>query len=358
MEALIVPAPTYVLTYNGRDITADLTPYLLSVAYTDNLAGTESDSIDLHLEDVDGRWCDAWFPTKGDHINLRIGYLGEPLVDCGDFDVDEIELDGPPSQVRIRALAASVMKDLRTARAKAYENTTLAGIVRTVAARHKLNVIGDIEPIPIERVTQLQQEDLKFLKRLAAEYGYAFNVRGDKLTFYRLDALREASPILTLQAVDMARYTFRDRVKELPKKARVSHHKAAAKQVVAYEVVSDGQVVAKPSADSLNLNTRAENATQAHAKSKAALHRAQDEATTATITVWGNPSLVAGVSVDIEGFGQLSGRYQVAASRHELSRGSGYTTELELKRTKLGAKTDAKAKLKVATVENGKVVLK
>ena len=358
MEALNVPAPTFVLFYNGRDITVDLTPFLLSVTYTDNLAGTESDSLDLHLEDVDGRWCDAWFPTKGDRLNLRMGYQGEPLVDCGDFDIDEFELDGPPSQVRIRALAASVMKDLRTARAKAYENTTLAGIVKTVAARHKLNVIGDIEPIPIERVTQLQQEDLKFLKRLAGEYGYAFNVRGDRLTFYRLDALREASEILTLKPVDMARYTFRDRVKEQPKKARVSHHKADAKKVVAYEVASDGQVVAKPSADSLNLNTRAENPTQAHAKSKAALHRAQDEATTATITAWGNPRLVAGVSVGVEGFGRLSGRYQVAASRHELNRGGGYTTELELKRTKLGAKTDAKSKLKVATVENGKVVLK
>lgn len=358
MEALIVPAPTFVLTYNGRDITADLTPYQLSVTYTDNLAGTESDSIDLHLEDTDGRWCDAWYPTKGDRINLRMGYEGEALVDCGDFDIDEIELDGPPDQVRIRALAASVMKDLRTARAKAYENTTLAGIVKTVAARHKLNVIGDIEPIPIERVTQLQQEDLKFLKRLAAEYGYAFNVRGDKLTFYRLDALREANPVQTLTRGDMARFTFRDRVKELPKKARVSHHKAGAKQVVAYEVASEGQVVAKPSADSLNLNTRAENATQAHAKSKAALHRAQDEATTATITTWGTPKLVAGSTVGIEGFGKFDGRYQVASSRHELTRGNGYTTELELKRTKLGVKADAKARLKVATVVNGKVVLK
>jgi phage protein D len=358
VEALIVPSPTFVLTYNGRDITADLTPYQLSVTYTDNLAGTESDSLDLHLEDADGRWCDAWFPTKGDRINLRMGYEGRPLVDCGDFDIDEIELDGPPDQVRIRALAASVMKELRTAQGKAYEKTTLAGIVRTVAARHKLNVVGEIEPIAIERVTQLQQDDLKFLKRLATEYGYAFNVRGDKLTFHRLDALREAEPILTLARTDMARYTFRDRVKDMPKKAKVSHHKADSKQVVAYETDSDGKVVAKPSADTLKLNTRAESPAQAQAKSKAALHRAQDEATTATISMEGDPRLVAGVAIGITTFGKLDGNYQIAASRHELSRASGYTTELELKRTKLGAKTDAKSKLKVATLENGKVVLK
>jgi len=355
-QALLVPAPSFVITYNGHNVTADLTPYLLSLTYTDNLAGTESDSLELQLEDVDGRWWDDWYPSKGDRINLRMGYVEEASVDCGDFDVDEISIKGPPAEVRIRALAASVMKELRTARDKGYEKTTLAGIVHAVAARHKLNVVGEIEPIAVERVTQLQQHDLGFLKRLVSEYGCAFNVRGDKLTFHRLDALREAAAVLTLTPADLAQYDFRDRVKEMPKKARVSHHSTDAKQVVAYELDSEGAVVAKPSADSLKLNTRAENHGQAHAKSKAALHKAQDGATTATMTLWGNPRLVAGVTVQLEGFGKLGGRYQVAASRHELSRSNGYTTELEIQRTKLGAKT-GKRKLKVARIVNGEVVL-
>ena len=49
METLTVPVPTFVLTYNKRDITADLTPFKLSVSYTDNLDGDESDSIELSL---------------------------------------------------------------------------------------------------------------------------------------------------------------------------------------------------------------------------------------------------------------------------------------------------------------------
>ncbi len=45
METLTVPVPTFVLTYNKRDITADLTPFKLSVSYTDNLDGDESDNL-------------------------------------------------------------------------------------------------------------------------------------------------------------------------------------------------------------------------------------------------------------------------------------------------------------------------
>ena len=47
-------------------------------------------------------------------------------------------------------------------------------IVRTIAARYGLSVIGSIENITIGRVTQHREKDLTFLARLADEYGYAF----------------------------------------------------------------------------------------------------------------------------------------------------------------------------------------
>ena len=128
---------------------------------------------------------------------------------------------------------------------------------------------------------------------------------------------------------------------------------------MAYDVDTNGQVVSKPSADSLKLNTRAESPEQAQAKAKAAINHANDEATTATLNLWGNPKLEAGINVELEGFGKLSGRYQVAKSRHDLSRGSGYTTEIEVRRVEIKADKNSKTKkLKVADVENGKVVLK
>lgn len=361
METLTVAAPTFVLTYNGRDITADLSPFKTSVTYIDNLDGDEADSLELALEDTDGIWWEAWYPEKGDKIRLWIGYEGHELVPCGDFEVDEIELTGPPAQACIRALAAGITKALRTHQGRAYEDTTLASLVAAVAARHKLTVVGEIQPIPIRRVTQLHEEDLKFLKRVAREYGYAFNVRGDKLTFYRMDALRAAPTVTQIRLADLATYRFRDKVKGTPSRAKVAYHDPKTKRIMVAEVASDGSVVTQPSADTLKLNARVESQEQAVAKAMAAIARTDDEATTATLTVWGNPRLVAGANVELLGVGKLSGRYQITRSTHTLERGGGYGTEIEARRTKTAltaTRSGKTGKLKVASVENGKVVLK
>lgn len=39
-----------IVTYNGKDISADLQQYLKSVSYTDNMSG-EADDLQLTLED-------------------------------------------------------------------------------------------------------------------------------------------------------------------------------------------------------------------------------------------------------------------------------------------------------------------
>ena len=358
MDALIVPAPVFTVAYKMRDITAWLTPFLLSVSWTSDLDGDEADSVEISLEDSDGRWLGGWYPVKGDEIAVHIGYLGDALVPCGAFEIDEIGIDGPPTVVQIKALAAGVTKPLRTHEGQAYEDTSLAGIVREVAGRHGLTVVGDIEDIPIRRTTQMHEQDIKFLKRLAREYGYAFNVRGKKLTFTALEHLRSGKAVRVLRPGNLTRYAFRDRIKDTPKSASAKYLDPKTKKLVEFEVGSEADVVPTTSADTLRLNSRAESAAQARAKSKAALRRAQDQATVCNCTLPGQPGLVAGVNVEVADFGRLSGVYQVWRSVHRIDRSGGYVTELELRRVKAGAAATNQNKMKVATLEGGKVVLK
>jgi len=35
-------------------------------------------------------------PSKGDTLRLYIGYEGEQLLNCGIFEIDEIEYETPP----------------------------------------------------------------------------------------------------------------------------------------------------------------------------------------------------------------------------------------------------------------------
>ena len=72
MEALNpVPVPAFELSYNGRAITQDIAPYVMSATYTDHLTG-EADSLDIELEDTDGRWLDRWYPEKGASLRSLI----------------------------------------------------------------------------------------------------------------------------------------------------------------------------------------------------------------------------------------------------------------------------------------------
>lgn len=133
--------PAFTLWYQQKDITNDIAPYVTSVTYTDSIKN-ESDSIEIRLDDTDGRWIDKWYPGTGDTLSLKLGYLGEMLFDCGTFSIDEIEVSAPPSQVMIRGVATSVNRALRTKSSRGFEDTTLAAIATRIAKKHQLMLVG------------------------------------------------------------------------------------------------------------------------------------------------------------------------------------------------------------------------
>ena len=51
----------------------------------------------------------------------------------------------------------------------------------------------------------------------------------------------------------------------------------------------------------------------------------------ATFTFPGNPALVAGVTVELKGWGAFDGKYIITQAVHTVS-GSGYTTQIKLRR--------------------------
>jgi uncharacterized protein len=342
MEATVL-VPAYQLRYEGKDITHELAPHVISLCYSDALEG-ESDSLEITLEDVARNWVGAWFPTYGDRIHAQLGYQDGLMLPCGEFEVDELDLDGPPDVVRLRALGAGVKRSYRTNKGRTYENTTLDAIAKEIAARVGLQVVGTIETIPIRHATQLFERDLAFLTRLAREYGYAFSVKGAKLVFYRTATLKAQEPVLTIPRGAAKRYAFRDKVKQVYSASTVKVWNPRTKRSVTRKVadgtqLTDRNTVANAatraaSGDELNLNVNAENETQAQTKARAALERANEDQTSASLTLFGEPRIAAGVTVQIEGHGKFDGTYLVTRARHDIARGSGYETNVDLKKVR------------------------
>jgi hypothetical protein len=101
------------------DITRDLEPHLLGIAYTDNLTGA-ADDLTIELEDVAELWEGDWRPQLGDQVEATI--TAEPWltqVDTlrfGRFAHDKITLALPPHRVTIQAISAPLATGLRAPR--------------------------------------------------------------------------------------------------------------------------------------------------------------------------------------------------------------------------------------------------
>ena len=62
------------ITYDSKDISAELGTFLKGLNYTDNFSG-EADSLDLTLEDRQGIWQSDWFPDKGAQLDVTLNTL-------------------------------------------------------------------------------------------------------------------------------------------------------------------------------------------------------------------------------------------------------------------------------------------
>ncbi|ELF4897797.1 phage protein D [Salmonella enterica] len=340
MNSLPVPEPVFVLRYNLKDITHDITAYATSITFTDKLSG-ESDELEVELEDSEQRWRDAWYPGMGDTLALRLGFQGKPLTDCGGFSIDEIELSGPPDSVSIRGRSAPVTRAMRTKSNRGFENTTLAAIAGRIARKHKLKLEGQIEPLTLERITQYGESDLAFLKRLANDYGYMVKVTPQKLIFSHLGKLRDAPVIRTITPQEVSRWTLRDTLHEVYKGVKNKHQNSQTRTLVTFN--ADNTTTTRTekkssssgmstSSDIINTSDRVQNDEEARAKGKAKLDRKNEYKHAGTLSLEGDLSLRAGASVMLSGFGKSDGKWLIISARHSLARSSGLTTDIDIAR--------------------------
>lgn len=324
-----VRTPSWVLTYQGVNITADISHMVLSISYVDELGG-RSGELEVELEDRDRRWQGPWFPQQGDVVSLLIGYNNEPLLPCGNFQVDDLEIEGPPDVFHLRCLPAWITPSLRTRNSFGYENQTLLQIAATIAARHGMTVIGAPNDLDVSylRITQKHETDLDFLRRIAIEHDYDFTVRGTQLVFYSRADLEAQTAVLTLSRNGVERFTFVSKTHLIYKQAQVAYFDPYGKQLFAQIAQANPMVAA---GDVLKVVARCENGQQAMERATAALHETNRLLVTCRLVAPGTTLLVAGNNVVLSGWNVMDGTYMIERAQHRLSRAAGYVTEADLR---------------------------
>lgn len=317
--------PIFKIEYNQKDITTDVSNQVLNIEYTDFEHG-QSDEITITFEDTQKLWQGSWIPSKGDSLRVFIGYEGEKLLNCGVFEIDEIEFATPPDILTVKALATGITKALRQNNSVAYENKTLKQIASEIAQKHSLTLVGEIEDVRVERITQNQERDLTFLKKLAEQYGYIFKIAEGNLVFYKTEKLTGADAAKILYRTDLSRISLTEKTSKNYKAVTVTYHNPKTGKKITATAKNEKCV----KGDTLKITERCENKQQALLKAKAALAKGNNTIE-GSIDLVGTPNLIAGLNIELKDLGYFSGKYHITQTRHFIDRTSGYGTSLEVK---------------------------
>jgi uncharacterized protein len=333
---LRVPEPIWQLLYNGANITADIAPHVTQVEWCERVGGQAAE-ISVIVEDSGGKWRGSSYPQVGtDSVALSIGYAGAPLLDCGTFIVDELEFNGLPDTVTLKATEFWTTAPVRTAGSYAYEGMTFSQIAQAVAGRHGWTVVGlpTTPDAPWQRRTQTLEHggDVNFLRKLANEANYEFNIRPPNIIFYSRPAIDSQAPANTITREMVTRYSFRyqtaaDNTFGI---STVSYLDPTTKQVHYARVRTSGT---PPTADNLNIVERVENSQQAALKASSRLVEHNMLLYQLTVTLPGTIQFRAGQVVALsKDWGTFAGSWTCSRATHRIrARGGGYVTELLLR---------------------------
>lgn len=316
-KAKKVKKPVIIIIYNGKDVTNDLSDYIISLRYTD-YEKDQSDELEIELKDGDDRFKGEWRPKKGDKIIASIGYTGEKLLNCGTFTVDESTLDSDEDgdTFTIRALAASINNKIREKNSKPYENKTLVDIARAIGKKHGFKVAGSEGFLKVGRVTQYKESDLAFLHRISITYGYVFKLTDNTLTFTRQESLDSAKPLTTLTKKDIKNITISDTATKSYNRCSVKYRNPKTGKIVSTSVETKHEGVKN---ETLKINKVCGSKEEAKAVAAAGLRNGSKTITGNLTIKRGNPYCIAGANYDLQGYKSFDTKYHIKQSAHNVT---------------------------------------
>lgn len=315
---------TLTLLYEGKDISADIGPDLLSFTFTDKSGSKgEADDVQIVISDRDKQWQGPWLPRRGHVLRPVIRCVnwfedGDSLaLNCGTFQVDEVEFEaGEVDKITIKGIPSAVKSSIAgQKKTRAWNGTNLRQIAGDIAGQAGLGLVYKAGAIPFERVEQRQEPDLAFLHRVAADNGCRVKVAEDKIIVYSGAGADGLAPVtLTRRDGD----SFR---------ARIATAEVYSDCVVSFTNPKDGklyQYTYKPTdapktGKVLTVNKRAENVQAAQRMAQAALRAKNGGQMTGDWSGMGDPRLRAGGTVRVSGFGGFDAAYSIKEATHTVT---------------------------------------
>lgn len=322
------------LIYDNKDISAYLEPYLIDFSYTDH-ASARADDLQVTLEDRAGLWRGDWFPEKGAVLQAAIIVSDDGRVKklpAGTFEIDEIECSGPPETVKIKAVSVPVSSSLRGEnKTRAWEQTRLSIIARDIAGGAGMELLYETDDNPeYDRIEQTEQSDLAFLLKLCENAGLSLKVTGKQIVIFDDSKYEQMEPVITIirgKSLTLS-YSAVSSTRDIYSSAKVTYQSSKYSDPIIYTFTPSNR---PKTGKTLIINERVGSYAEAERLAKKRLRQRNKEEVRFSLTMVGDVTLVAGVTVMLQGWGKFDGKYFIDEAVHE-GGGNGYTTKVELRR--------------------------
>ena len=333
----------------AKDISEDVSKYLISMSYTDNLSDT-ADDVTITLEDRAQLWLEDWFPEgEGNMLDITIHTYnritlkdGEAIFHAGKFEIDEVEVVGFPSTVQIKAVSVVGASTLRgTRRNQTWEEISVWKCAADICERNNLSLIWDCEDNPnLDHVEQADKSDLEFLLEICKNNGMSLKIMAEQLVIFD-DAKYEAqAPIITVYKPGikaeldentmplrwLTGYNMRAKTRDTYWKCHVKYQKGKKKEVIEGEYTAPN----KESGRILFVREQVEDTAEAERLAKKKLREANKEEVTGSFSTIGNTNFAAGTTLLLKNFGKFDGKYLVTKVSRSVP--TSCTTSVDIRR--------------------------
>lgn len=313
------------LSFNGKNVSTKLADYLESVSCEDVASGS-SDSIDITLQNIDMKWMNQWYPTKGDKISGTVTFQdwnkdGENLkLDCGTFILDEVKFSGGPLKVSLGGVAIPANESFKVReRTKTWKNVTIKNIANEIAKRYGLSLSYSGPTITIASIEQSDKTDSAFLYDLCKKYGLSMKVFNNKIVIYdqTQQEKKAASATITRDSFIDDEWEYTDSIEGTYTGARISYKSGEDDEEISVYLGLKAENAAGSRV--LNITEVADDYDTAYYMAAAQVNQSNEQATTISGKIWPNPKICAGICVTISGMGKANGKYFVDKSTVEVS---------------------------------------
>lgn len=323
------------IKYNNADITKSIQDYLISFTYNDNGTG-KADDVSITIDDKQGKWRGSWMPTHGARLTVDIvlyNWLKDSTarrIKCGTFYVDSISYDGPPDVMTIKALSYDLAGGLKNEeKNKAWEKVTLSQIVKRIASAAGLKTMFEINDVTYDRIDQTQQSDVAFLSQLVEKEGGNLKITSDTIVVYDDRRFESTAPVKTIKRgeSDVISYGFnRNTLDAAYSKCTVSYYDSSKKKTYSGTFTAPGMA----KGPTLKLQQRVESNAEALRLAKNELRKRNREANKAQFVLMGDPDIVQGITVKVEGYGEFDAVYFVESVSQSIS--GGFKTTVNMRK--------------------------